>query len=95
MAIPGLFFFIFVFSIKLSVNDQYKNLPMTGFEPQASGIGATAPPTEPQPLPSFCLLYGHNNLKKREPLHVLLHEKKVIIISNCYGEKVLKCTPYL
>ena len=24
---------------------------MTGFEPQASGIGATAPPTEPQPLP--------------------------------------------
>ena len=46
-AIPGLFFFIFVFSIQLSVNVQYKFLPMTGFEPQ------TSLPTEPQPLPNF------------------------------------------
>ena len=39
-AIPGLFFFIFVFSIQLTVNVEYKFLPMTGFEPQTSGIGS-------------------------------------------------------
>ena len=40
-AIPGLFFFIFVFSVQLTVNiDQYKFLPMTGFKPQTSGIGS-------------------------------------------------------
>ena len=39
-AIPGLFFFIFVFSIQLTVNVQYKILPMTGFEPQTTGIGS-------------------------------------------------------
>ena len=37
--IPGLFFFIFVFSIQLIVIVQYKCLPMTGFEPLISGIG--------------------------------------------------------
>ena len=40
MAIPGLFFFIFVFSIQLTVHTQYKVLPMTGFELQTSGIGS-------------------------------------------------------
>ena len=40
MAIPGLFFFIFVFSVQLTVNIQYKFLPMTGFEPRTSGIGS-------------------------------------------------------
>ena len=39
-AIPGLFFFIFVFSIQLTVNVQYKLLPMTRFKPQTSGIGS-------------------------------------------------------
>ena len=39
-AIPGLFFFIFVFSIQLTVNVRYKFLPMTGFEPRTSGIGS-------------------------------------------------------
>ena len=39
-AILGLFIFIFVFSIQLTVNVQYKLLPMTGFEPQTSGIGS-------------------------------------------------------
>ena len=39
-AIPGLFFFIFVFLKQLTVNVQYKCLPMTGFEPQTSGIGS-------------------------------------------------------
>ena len=39
-AIPGLFFFIFVFSIQLTVNNvQYKCLPMIGFEPLTSGFG--------------------------------------------------------
>ena len=45
------FFFIFVFSILLTVNVQYKFLPMTGFEQQTSGLDATALLTEPQPLP--------------------------------------------
>ena len=34
------FFFIFVFSIQLTVNVQYKFLPMTGFELRTSGIGS-------------------------------------------------------
>ena len=38
--IPGLFFFIFAFSIQLTVNVQYKFLPMAGFEPRTSGIGS-------------------------------------------------------
>ena len=38
-AIPGLFLFIFVYSIQLAVNVQYKFLPMTEFEPRTSGIG--------------------------------------------------------
>ena len=43
-AIPGLFFFIFVFSIQLTVGKQlnvrYKSLPMTGFELRTSGVGS-------------------------------------------------------
>ena len=37
---PGLFFFIFVFSIQLTENIQYKFLPMTGFKPWMSGVGS-------------------------------------------------------
>ena len=37
---PGLYFFIFVFSIQLTVNVQYNFLPMTVFEPRTSGIGS-------------------------------------------------------
>ena len=40
MAIPGLFFFIFVFSIQFTVNIIYTFLPMTGFELQTSRIGS-------------------------------------------------------
>ena len=32
------FLFVFVFSIQLTVNVQYKFLPLTGFEPRASGV---------------------------------------------------------
>ena len=32
MAIPGLFFFIFVFLIQLTINVQYNFLTMTGFK---------------------------------------------------------------
>ena len=39
-AIPGLFLFIFVFSIQLTVNIQFNFLPMTGSEPQTYGIGS-------------------------------------------------------
>ena len=39
LAISGLFFFIFVFSIQLPINVQYKKcLPMTGFEPRPSRV---------------------------------------------------------
>ena len=38
--IPGLFFFIFVFSIQLTVDFQNKLLLMTGFEPRTSGVGS-------------------------------------------------------
>ena len=38
-AIRGLFFFIFVFSVQLKVNVQYKFLLMPGFELRTSGIG--------------------------------------------------------
>ena len=37
-AIPSLFFYIFVFSIQLTVYVQYNFLLMTGFEPRTSGI---------------------------------------------------------
>ena len=37
-AIPGLFFFIFAFSIELTVNVRYKFLLMTRFEPGTSGF---------------------------------------------------------
>ena len=39
-AIPGIFFFIFDFSLQLTVNDQYKFVPMIGFELRTSGIGS-------------------------------------------------------
>ena len=42
MAIPGLFFFISVFSIQFTIgkqlNDRYKSLPMIGYEPRTSVI---------------------------------------------------------
>ena len=31
---------IFVFSIQLTVNVQYKILPMTGFKPRSPGVGS-------------------------------------------------------
>ena len=40
----------FVFSIEQLVETI---LPMSGFEQQISGVGATGLPTEPQPLPFF------------------------------------------
>ena len=57
-AIPGLFFLIFVFSIQLTVNVQYKILQMTGFEPRASGIGSERSTNWATPLPDWCNLGG-------------------------------------
>ena len=51
-AIPGIFFFIFVFSILLTVNVQCKIFPMTGFESR------TTQPTESQPLTRAFLLFS-------------------------------------
>ena len=43
-AIPGLFFFIIIFSTQLTVGKQlnvrYKRLPMTGYELRTSGVGS-------------------------------------------------------
>ena len=51
--LPAPFFFsVFVFSIQLTVNVQYKFLMMSVFEPRTSGLEVTVPTTEPQPLPS-------------------------------------------
>ena len=63
-AIPGLFFFIFVFSIQLTVNVQYKFLLMTGFKPQTSGIGSnrsTNWATTTRQVMSRCTFGHHNN----------------------------------
>ena len=52
LAIPGLFYFIFVFSTQLTVKQIFdKSLPMTGFKPWISGVGGDRSTTEPQPLP--------------------------------------------
>ena len=44
--LPASFFFIFFFSIQLTVDkcstDRYKNLPMTAFEPWTSGVDQMA-----------------------------------------------------
>ena len=42
---PGLFFLYFGFSIQLTINVQYKYLPMTGFELQTSGVGSNCSTT--------------------------------------------------
>ena len=56
-AVPGLFFFIFVFSIQLTINVQYKFFLMTGFEPQTSGIGSERSTNWATPLPMIAFLY--------------------------------------
>ena len=56
-AISGLFFFIFVFSIQLTVNVQYKCLAIAGFEPRTSGIGSDCSTNWATPLP-FPLIFN-------------------------------------
>ena len=57
----GLFFLIFVFSIQLTVNVQYKFLPMTGFEPRTFEIGSNRSTNCATPLPrSTCYYRTHN-----------------------------------
>ena len=51
MGFPSLFFFIFVFSIQLTVKGQYNFLPMTGSNRGPLESKATTLPTEPLPLP--------------------------------------------
>ena len=45
------FFFVFVYSIQLTVNVRYKFLPMTGFEPRTPGIGSDRSANWATPLP--------------------------------------------
>ena len=54
-ASPGLFFFIFVFSIKLTVNVQYKFCRWLDSNRRPLVLKVTALPTEPQPLPGSWL----------------------------------------
>ena len=49
MAFPGSFSLFLSFQYSWRVNVQYKFLPMTGFEPQTSGI----PLSHSQPLTKF------------------------------------------
>ena len=60
--IPGLFFFIFVFSIQLTVEFNINVLPMIGFKPRTSGIERTALPTKPQPLWKISLTIFHSEV---------------------------------
>ena len=39
-AIPGIFFFIFVFSGKRLTDKYAQNIAMSGFEPRISGVGS-------------------------------------------------------
>ena len=56
-AIPSLFFFIFVFSVQLTVNNvQYKFGRWLDSNHGPLVLEATALPTEPQPLPNLKLL---------------------------------------
>ena len=56
-AIPGLFFFIFVFSIQLTVHIcQFKFCQWLDSNPGPLESDMTALPTEPHPLPSFLRL---------------------------------------
>ena len=58
-AIPGLFFFIFVFSIQMKVNnDQYKFRRWLDSNRGPLVLEATALPTEPQPLPLTQILFN-------------------------------------
>ena len=54
MAIPGLFFFIFVFSKQLIVNKICRWLDLN-HRSLVSEVNAL--PTEPQPLPNFMIFY--------------------------------------
>ena len=48
---PAFFLSIFVFSLQLTVNVQYRFLPMTGFEPRTSIIGSNRSNNWATPLP--------------------------------------------
>ena len=53
-AIPGLFFFVFVFSVQLTVNNvQFKFCRWLDWKSGPLKLEETALPTEPQPLPLF------------------------------------------
>ena len=66
-AIPGLFFFIFVFSIQLTVNVQYNFLLMTGFEQQTSGNGSNRSTNwATTTAPSHISLLRQNNFVHRK-----------------------------
>ena len=74
MAIPGLVFFIFVFSIQQIVNVQDNFLPMTGWEPRTSGIGSDCP--------FKCKPYFSQSTKERE------REKKNLTLSLHYPPRL-------
>ena len=58
---PSLFFFIFVFSIQLTVNIQYTFCPWLDSNSGPLESEATALPTEPQPLPLIGVVFKKTN----------------------------------
>ena len=71
-AIPGLFFFIFAFSIQWIVNAQYKFLPMSGFKLRTSEIGSDrstnwTTTTAPGKILCWMLNVEKTKLKKKGP----------------------------
>ena len=67
-AIPGLFFFIFVFSIQLTVNVQYIFCWWLDLNSRPLVMEATALPTEPPPLPQVTFLYWDKTILFTEKL---------------------------
>ena len=59
-AIPCLFFFTFIFSLKLIFTNALYKIAMTGIEPGISGIRAIVLPNVPQPLPFHWNFNSHH-----------------------------------
>ena len=79
---PASFFFIFVFSIQLSVNGQYKMLLMTGFELRTSGIGSEHQLSHNHCLQKCFLHYQTLSKVRWEPTRGYIHFRRDFLLPN-------------
>ena len=66
--IPDLFFFIFVFSIQLTANDQYNFSQWLDSNHGPLELEVTVQPTEPQPLP-YMVSYFRSKVYRNSASH--------------------------